>query len=220
MYDQSGGLGLDFWYKYRDIKIINFSKTLHEKLAKWGLDSMFIQYFPNPQEFVPGKRDEVFFWQRLTKMNIGLVSKLFGKMDVKMHIHKAIDPDQQFQQPSEEQEKKFQIAYSDWFETREQMWDVIKQKGIYIAPREYEGIGQSFLEAMAMGKAVVAVNNPTMNEYIEHEKNGYLFDLKNPKEIDFSNIEQVQKNTHEFMKKGFEKWENDKKKIIEFIEKS
>lgn len=208
-----------FWGKHYGLKVVNFSKTLHEKLVKWGLETINVQYFPELQEFKPGNKGEVFFWQRLTRIDINVVSKLLGDFCAKIHIHKAIDPNQKFKQPDTEQEKKYQITYSDWYETRKEMWNVIEQKGIYIAPREFEGIGQSFLEAMAMGKAVVAVNNPTMNEYIEHGKNGYLFDLNNPKEIDFSDIEQVQKNTYEFMKKGLEKWENSKRGIIDFIEK-
>ena len=219
MYDMSERFDIGYWSDYHNLKIINFSKTLHEKLLKWGFESMFVQYFPKPDEFIPGNINEVFFWQRLTKLSINTVAKLFGKADLKMHIHKAIDPDQKFIQPNKEDEDKFQITYSDWFDTREDMWGVIKQKGIYVAPREYEGIGMSFLEAMAMGKAVIAVNNPTMNEYIENGKNGYLFDLENSKAIDLSNIEEVQKNAYEYMKKGYDKWEKDKIKIIEFIKK-
>ena len=219
MYDQTGRCGFEYWNEYRNLKIINFSKTLHEKLFNWGFESMYVQYFPELKKFIPGNKDEAFFWQRLTAVNINSIAKLFGKKDLKLHIHKAIDPDQQFIAPSVEVEKRLHITYSDWFETREEMLDLIKQKGIYVAPREYEGIGLSFLEAMAMGKAVIAVNNPTMNEYITHGKNGYLFDLKNPKEIDLSNIEQVQKNTYEFMKKGYEEWEKNKHRIIDFIKK-
>lgn len=218
MYDNSGSLDYGYWNNYRDIKIINFSKTLHKKLEKWGFDSMYIQYFPEPQEFFPGNNNEIFFWQRLDNFNINTITKLF-KNNFKIHLHKAIDPHKKFIQPSKEIEEKFKITYSDWFETRNEMWDVIKQKGIYIAPREYEGIGLSFLEAMAMGKAVVAVDKPTMNEYIKDGENGYLFDLKHPKEIDLSNIEHVQKNTYEFMEKGYIEWENDKSKIIDFIKK-
>ena len=101
----------------------------------------------------------------------------------------------------------------------EKIGGLIRQKGIYVAPRDLEGIGMSFLEAMAMGKAVIAVDNPTMNEYIEDGKTGYLFDLKNPKKIDLSNIEQVQKNAFDFMREGRKKWEKDKEKIIDFIKK-
>ena len=219
MYD---GVGQDynFWNGYQNLKIVNFSKTLDEKLTKWRFDSMHVQYFPEVREFTPGRKDEVFFWQRITKININTITKLFGAADLRIHIHKAIDPEHEFVAPSEEDEKKFQITHSDWFETREEMLDVIKQKGIYIAPRELEGIGLSFLEAMAMGKAVVAVNNPTMNEYIVDGKTGYLFDLSQPQKIDLSNIGQVQRNTHEFMMAGRKKWEESKHKIIDFIKKS
>lgn len=219
MYDQSGRLDYNYWNNYRDLKIINFSDTLHQKLKKWRFETMYVQYFPEKLEFIPGKKDEVFFWQRLTILDISTIIRLLNKEKVKIHIHKAIDPNQSFANPSKEYENKFQITYSDWFDTREEMWDVIKQKGIYIAPREYEGIGMSFLEAMAMGKAVIAINNPTMNEYIRHGKNGYLFDLKNPKEIDLSNIEEVQKNTYKYMQEGNKIWNADKKRIIDFIKK-
>lgn len=219
MYDQSGRAGYDYWRKYRDLKVVNFSKTLHRKLERWGFETMYLQYFPKPLEFSLGKKDGVFFWQRLTKININLFEKLFRANEFKLHIHKSIDPVHRFVQPSKKQEDKYDISYSKWFDTREEMQDVIKQKSIYIAPREFEGIGMSFLEAMAMGKAVVAVDNPTMNEYIEHGKTGYLFDLKNPKKIDFSNIEKVQKNTYDYMKAGYEKWESEKHRIIDFIEK-
>ncbi len=208
----------EFWNQYRNLKIINFSKTLHDKLSKWGLESIYVQYFPKSDQFIPGNKEEVFFWQRLTKMNINTITKLF-KYDVKIHIFKAIDPGQKFVQPSEKTENKFKITYSDWFESQKEMFDIIEQKGIYIAPRELEGIGLSFLEAMAMGKAIIAVDNPTMNEYIKNGENGYLFDLKNPKEIDLSNIEQIQKNCYEFMKNGYKKWEQDKGQIIDFIKK-
>jgi len=208
----------EYWKMRCNLKIVNFSKKLHDLHFKWGLNSIYVKYFPDKQEFSPGKKDEVFFWQRLSRIDFNLISKLFNNKGFKFHLHKAIDPEQTFQQPNNDQEKEFQITYSDWFETREEMWDLIKQKGIYVAPREFEGIGMSFLEAMAMGKAVVAVDNPTMNEYIKHGENGYLFDLENPQKIDFSNIENVQKNSYEYMQKGLKKWNNDKNRIIDFIE--
>jgi len=219
MYD---GIPRDFvfWNNYYDLKIISFSKSLHKLLVKWGLDSLYIQFFPKPGDFLPGKKDEIFFWQRLTRINIEVIKKLFKQGMFAIHIHKAVDPGQDFIQPGENDEKEFSITYSDWFEDRNYMLDMIKEKGVYVAPREMEGIGMSFLEAMEMGKAVVAADNPTMNEYIEHGKTGYLFDLDNPKKIDFSDIENVQKNTYKFMKEGFENWEKNKYKIIDFIKRN
>ena len=207
----------EFWQTFKNFKIINFSKALHEKLKKWKFDSLYIQYFPEIGEFVPGSNDEVFFWQRITKININTLKKIFERDNLKIHIHKVVDPEHQFIQPSEEDEKKFHITYSTWFERREEMLELITRKGIYVAPRESEGIGMSFLEAMAMGKAVVAANSPTMNEYIEHNKTGYLFDLANPRKIDLSDLKEIQKNVYRFMKEGRYKWEKNKHQLIEFI---
>jgi len=72
---------------------------------------------------------------------------------------------------------------------------------------------------MAMGKAVIAVNNPTMNEYIKNNKTGYLFDLNDPKNIELNNLEKIQKNCYSFMKNGYKKWETKKSEIISFIKK-
>lgn len=46
---------------------------------------------------------------------------------------------------------------------------------VYFAPRKYEGIGMTFLEAMAMGMCVIAENAPTANEYIISGRNGILY---------------------------------------------
>ena len=219
MYDATSTWDYTVWRKYRKLRIANFSSTLHKKLLRWGFESMAVQYFPKPLEFVKGKKNTVFFWQRLTFMNINVITKLFGTEKVRIHLHRTVDPPaQQFIQPSPEDEKKFGITYSDWFETREEMLGTIKQKEIYVAPREYEGIGLSFLEPMAMGKAVVAVNNPTMNEYIKDGETGYLFDLSNPKEINLSNMDKVQRKTYKYMCDGYKRWEKDKHLIIDFIE--
>jgi len=216
MYD-SVELDYEYWKHYQNLRIVNFSRTLNDIHLKLGFDSIYVQYFPEPKKIIPGNKDEVFFWQRLTQININTIKNLIGDNDIKIHIHKAIDPNHQFIQPSMDDENKYHITYSEWFETREDMRKLIEEKAIYISPRELEGIGMSFLEAMSMGKAVIAVDNPTMNEYIEHNKTGYLFNLSDPHKIDISNIEQVQVNTFRFICKGYLRWEEDKQLIIDFI---
>ena len=69
---------------------------------------------------------------------------------------------------------------------------------------------------MAMGMVVVAYNNGTMNEYITHNYNGYLFDSKNY-HINFDNIETVLNNSKTMVKNGWIKWEKDKDIISDFI---
>ena len=220
MFDRNGAFNFDTWKQYSKLKIINFSSTLHYGLLKHGFETEYVQYFPKPEKFTKGNTGEAFFWQRVLAINFETVKKLLGKNKMKVHIHKAVDPSQVFNKPSSADEKKYEITYSDWFKKREDIWkQVIDKKSIYFAPREYEGIGMSFLEAMARGKGVIAVNNPTMNEYIVDGVNGYLYNLDNPKEINLTNLNEIQKNTYNYMCEGYEKWEKDKKKIIDFIEK-
>ncbi len=217
MYDSYGLMDISFWNNYDNLKIINFSKVLHNKLKRWGFNSIYLQYFPKPPKFNPGEKNTAFFWQRMTEINIHTVVKLLGNQHIKLHIHKAVDPTHEFIQPSKVQEGNFDIKYSDWFENRSDMDKVMSSKAIYISPRIYEGIGLSFLEAMAKGKAVIAQNSPTMNEYIKNNKNGYLYDLSNPTTIDFSHIDKIQKNAYKYMQNGYKRWELNKRKIIQFI---
>lgn len=220
MYDGSGALPNDYWLQYKNIKFLNFSKTLHKKLINLGLNSFYLQYFPRPSKFCAGNMRKIFFWQRLTHININTVEQLFtNENKLKIHLHKAIDPQHSFIEPTKGQEQKFSISYSTWFKNKEELLNLIKKSAIYVAPRENEGIGLSFLEAMAMGKAVVAVNNPTMNEYIRHNQNGYLFDLDNPKKLNLLNLETIQRNAFKCIKNGHRKWLKNKIKIINFIKK-
>jgi len=220
MFDGHGTSPKIFWDQYKNIKFINFSKTLHNKLEKWGFESIYIQYFPKPTKQNVTKENKIFLWQRTDKININLVEKLIGDLKTKIHIHKAVDPGFNFTQPTKKQETKFKITYSEWFPSRKEMMEVLSSCNIYIAPRELEGIGLSFLEAMAMGKVVIAPNNPTMNEYIIHNQNGYLYDLHNPQPINFNNIENIKKTIYETMDQGYLRWKNSKKNVINFIYKN
>ncbi len=220
MYDGSGALPNDYWLQYKNIKFLNFSKTLHKKLINLDLNSLHLQYFPKPNKFYAGNTKQIFFWQRLTYININTIEKLFDKeKELKIHLHNAIDPSHAFVKPTKGQEQKFSISYSTWLKNKEDLNNLIKKAAIYVAPREHEGIGLSFLEAMAMGKAVIAVNNPTMNEYIKHNKNGYLFDLNSIKSININNLSSVQKESYKFMLSGYKKWKKNKIKIINFIKR-
>ena len=220
MYDMMLGQPKEYWLQYKNLKVINFSKTLHNQLQEWGINSTYIQYFPKPLEFSPGKPDQVYFWQRITDININLIPTLFPDEKLKVHLHTAVDPQQKFVKPTKQQEKKYHITYSNWFKTRQQAQELIKKKGIYIAPRFYEGIGLSFLEAMAMGKAVVAVNNPTMNEYISNNITGYLYNPNNPTPITLKNVNLIQKNAYQYISKGYKQWQKNKYKIIKIIKQN
>lgn len=215
MYDGVPGRDNPIWFEYKDTQIINFSKTLHEELKKIGFSSHYIQYFPRPIDTKNmGKTNSVFFWQRINQINANLVAKLLAKTKIShLHFHKAIDPNHQITMP----DMNCRITFSEWFETREEMQAKMQESALYIAPRLYEGIGMSFLEAMAMGRCVIAPNNPTMNEYIEDGKNGFLYDWQNPQPLEIKRIRTIQKNTLQYIKDGYAKWEKEKYKILDWL---
>jgi glycosyltransferase involved in cell wall biosynthesis len=178
---------------YRRIRVICFSQSLHQKMMHHGFQSHHIRYFPKPKELSFGNENEVFFWQRLSNLNINIAAKILEKFPCKLHLHKAVDPLQNFISPSPQQEQKFQITYSDWIEDKSEFHNLMKDKAIYIAPRFREGVGMSYLEAMAMGKVVIANDNSTMNEYIIHGKTGFYETSRNLIHSTFPTSEKCKK---------------------------
>lgn len=218
MYDAVVTQSYDPWPEYREFKVICFSKTIYEELICRGYKAYYIQYFPKPHEVTDwGKENSVFFWQRLEQINVNVVAKLLENMEVDhIHIHKSLDPNQKFVEPDASLNKK--ITCSEWFEDPAEMHQIMQGSALYIAPRLYEGIGMSFLEAMAMGRCVVAPNYPTMNEYIINGVNGILFDVNDIKPVVIDDIAQIQKNALEYIEKGYQEWEKNKENILKWIE--
>lgn len=217
MYDGTPPLTDSIWYEYKDCNIINFSKTLHKECKKYGLSSYYIQYFPCPKKVEDfGDEKSVFLWQRINKINPNIVDKVIGFENVnKFYHHQAPDPGQVIIKTFPMFWDKVEV--STWFDTKEEMEKYLQKSSIYFAPRELEGIGMSFLDAMAMGRCVVAPDYPTANEYIKDGVNGYLYNLENTERKNLKNIKDIQKGTIEFIKNGYETWRKEKHKILEWI---
>jgi Glycosyltransferase len=219
MYDGVYDCDMEYWYNFKNIKILSFSKTLYDKLKPYGFDIMHVQYFPKANELKLVNEQNVFFWSRVNEINWNVVKTLISKTNISsVHIHKAVDPEQQFMQPDLLDEKNFNITYSEWFNTREDYYKCLEEKSMYIAPRLYEGIGFSFLEAMAMGKVVIAVDHPMMNEYIVHGENGFLFSIDNIQPIEIKDIKMLQMNAYNTIVEGRERWKSSIVDILNFIE--
>jgi hypothetical protein len=93
------------------------------------------------------------------------------------------------------------------------------QHNVYFAPREVEGIGFSFLEAMASGMCVVAPNMPTMNEYISNGTNGLLYSLEKRFPVDLSRAKEIGARARETIERGFVDWQKQKEWLVDFLVK-
>jgi Glycosyltransferase len=92
----------------------------------------------------------------------------------------------------------------------------VKYSDVFISPRKQEGIGMSFLEAMSLGKYIVAINDSTMNEYILNRKIGLLISNETSK----INSYFIKKNYYYRMnisRKLYLEWLKNKEKIKLFF---
>jgi glycosyltransferase involved in cell wall biosynthesis len=208
-----------FWEEYKDFIFINFSSTLHRRLSDMGFSSYFVRYYPKPVGIAGyGDSESAFFWQRVNQITINTVAPLLSRLGVKrIHMHTAIDPEHNITAPDCGTAGLFAITASQWFDNRADMHELINNSSYYAAPRVYEGIGMSFLEAMAMGRCVIAVNHPTMNEYIQDGENGILYDYYTKQIRTPRNLKQLQENAHGSIVSGYETWEREKYNILEWI---
>lgn len=208
------------WYPYRDFQIICFCCVLAENLIKSGFSAKAIQYYPVPAvRPIWGNATSVFFWYRRKRININLVDKICGRLGVDhIHLHNAPDPGQPRFDPPENSAIRY--TESVWFETRDELLRVIEESALYIAPRPLEGIGMSFLEAMAMGKCIIAPNSPTMNEYIIHGYNGLLYDMDDPQPLPSFEIRRIQENAYQSIMEGHRQWIEKRTSILDWIEEA
>lgn len=203
-------------YLNQRIKIFSFSKKLSDKLRKSGLECYYYKYHLKPiyrkNNF---KNKRILFWMRTTHINWNTIKKLLGKnREVEIVLKINPDPNQKLKIPSKNDINKYNIEIVKKWLSRKEYNKLLASCNIFIAPRKAEGIGLSFIEALSYGICVIAHNNSTMNEYIIHGKNGYLYDLDKIEELDLSNFQKLCHNAKEIAENDYYLWENTKRNIF------
>jgi hypothetical protein len=224
MFDNYGDYPLSFWLKYINCKILSFSTTIYKRLTSFGFDVFCLQYFPEPAPALPTStspytKRKAFFWERTDFLTSSMVMDFLRPLtDFNLHIHQAADPGHTSTIIDEKELQGGRVKLSQWFETKSDLETVIQDCVVYFAPRRLEGIGMSFLEAMAQGKVVIANNRPTMSEYIVSGVNGILVDWQGnprlPKHIDF---EEMGRAAAEFIAAGHKRYRESIPRLLEWL---
>lgn len=189
MYDASGGLDPLHWLSIKNALIFSFSLELHWKISQTCNNSIYVRYFPpNPlqDKIINAKNSSlsglnIFYWERLpnSSNNFHNVTRLLENLPInKFHIHQAPDPGHTSTIINARTDK-YDVNTSTWFDKKSDLYDLIANSDLFIAPRHSEGIGMSFLEAMHLNCCVVAHDMSTHNEYIKNGVNGILVDFNN-----------------------------------------
>ncbi len=223
MYDNLN-LSDNYWkkIKYLNIRILSFSKPVRNLSKKYNCDHIDLKYALNifKGKTVNKKKVKIFFWFRNNFFTKDWI-KFFNKDKVDEIIYfKCPDPGKKAEKIKADDLKNFnfKIINKDFLPKKTYL-NLIRNCDVFVSPRKQEGIGMSFLEALSMGKYIVANNDSTMNEYINNNKIGFLIDQNTKKKINISDIINFKTYREINSRKMFAKWNIDKNKILKFSDK-
>jgi glycosyltransferase involved in cell wall biosynthesis len=221
MYD---GVNLSSWYwkalSHMPLHVLSFSGKIDQRCKMFGISVLSLRYYlsPSPQkEKATYSGLNIFFWYR-GSVTFPDVKALIDPRDVHRFIYRS-GSDQFFREEeiSVEDIRKYKLEKVPRFSADpDEYFRLLEDADVFVAPRKKEGIGMSFLEAMAKGKVIIAYDDATMNEYIKDGYNGYLFSEPS-KSIHFDHFAEIRKNLWESAVHGWKQWEQDKIKISQFV---
>ena len=219
MYDDIKKKNYLFWIVVSlfNINIISFSKKINLICKRFNINYIYLKYFPVPKKIRIKRKKKVviFFWYRGTVKLSDWINDIDHKKVKKIIYFNLKDPNFNNEKISLDLKKKYNIVfYKGLFGKKDFLYKkLLESCDIYIAPREREGIGHSFLEAMARGKYIISKNEETMNEYIVSDKIGNFFGNK----CKIDNVLFYQNERIRYAKKLYKSWENKKIRLIKFI---
>jgi len=182
MLDNVVGYPQEWWNRFpKSLRVVAFSEHVAQRARTAGLCVLRLKYFPDPKKFAPADWSRgriLFYWNRVGLASPALLRRICQAAQVqKLILRDQPDPGIASVSPLAIQSRlgRTAVEHLPAFLPREEYLRAVGEANIHIAPRVFEGAGMAFLEAMARGCAVFATDTPTMNEYIVHKENGYLF---------------------------------------------
>lgn len=174
MLDEALSRSSNFYISNENIQYLSFSKVLHDFLVLSGHTSRYVQFWPEKVSNTYSHNSYVFFWERTPEhVNENDVIRWFEKSDMPILIRTSLDPGQVKIENKYINSKKVSRINFEWNDKYKYL-DALSKASIVIAPRRWEGIGLSYLEALARGIPVVGLDSPVLSEYIKNDYNGKL----------------------------------------------
>lgn len=222
MYDAMQSQSGFYWKReFARARTVSFSRKLHEEVIKHGGQSHYVQFFPDPEQYRPitdydGLR--AFFWFRREPIDLQFLLGLIGPASIDLFsLHNAPDPGIKPLKVSAVPDNIRALEISTWTSDGDSYRKLLASHNLFFAPRVLEGIGMSFLEAMACGQCVVAPHASTMNEYIANGTNGILYPLDCPFPADFNRVREQGKRARESIERGHRRWLSQVEALTEFM---
>ncbi len=197
--------------------ILAFSDAVARIASRLGLEAVPVRYFPEPQVRTAHRSASAFFWYRgsVQPDEFASVFKEFPARSITIKN----DPDPNHSLVPCEKGRLDDRLHSvvEGFLDREDYDALVGTAAVYVAPRKVEGIGLSFLEAMARGCAIVAYDAPTMNEYIVDDRSGILFGGARETRVRPCDVPRLQDGAYASVVAGHRTWLQDEARILDAI---
>jgi len=220
MYDNLD-TSFNYWkkIKYLDLKILAFSSPVKKLSVKFNCRHLYLKYaLKNKIGTKIKKKLNIFFWFR---NNISFYDwiNIFKTEDINVvKYFNCPDPGKNSEVIDYKDIKNYKIKFiNKKFLPKNEYLKMIKNCDVFVCPRKQEGIGMSFLEALSMGKYLISKKETTMNEYINNQDIGIFFNKYSKQKLSLRQIKKGQNFRNKYAKIIFNKWEKDKKMIINFF---
>jgi glycosyltransferase involved in cell wall biosynthesis len=157
----------------------------------------------------------VFYWDR-GQLPHALVARLFRPEQVGRLIYRGILG--AGGQPPPELAAAYRTdVLPNTFLPRADYANQLKAVDVYVAPRTREGVGLTYLEALAMGKCVAGFDDATMSEYITHGADGFLFGGRQSLPLDLARLPEMQDGIERLRTEGRARWLRDLRNLEVFL---
>ncbi|MDD2765435.1 MAG: glycosyltransferase [Opitutaceae bacterium] len=164
----------------KNFRVVAYAEPVRREAARAGLPTLRVRFHKDPAAAPAARWDHrrvLFYWNRTGLAGPEFLERLCRETCANRLIFRAAaDPGST--QGAYELPTRFgatDVTTLGGFGTKEDYEALLREANLFLAPRLYEGVGLTFLEAMSRGCAVLAHDSPTMNEYIVHRRNGWLF---------------------------------------------
>ena len=217
MYDNEWGSRWQ-WRRIADsgMSVLSFCGRITEHARRCGVKNLLDVRFALPPSPAPGNPRIAVLWDR-GQVGLDQVRKLFapGDLDKLIVVRRPSGGKPPEPIPDEAHEPyRIELHEGDYLPDEEYR-ALLAEPGVYIAPRFTEGIGLSFLEALAAGKIVVAHRDATMDESMEDGVNGCLVDMRNPARIELPPTDSATRLRKAEARHA--RWKADESRILDFF---
>ncbi|HLK14975.1 MAG TPA: glycosyltransferase [Fimbriimonadaceae bacterium] len=195
------------------------SRIHADQATFWNLPHHAAIYYP-PMEPAPDfdvGNNRVLFWYRGPIQPADVAGALTSIPNLEVVIKHDPDPTHVHVRRDDGALAPHVVEVFEGFLPKAEYAALVGSCGLYVAPRKAEGIGLSFLEAIARGAAVLAYDAPTMNEYMSHGVDGWLFGDGRVAPIDAGSISTVRAASYERALKGRDAWLRGEDAVLDFV---